>query len=114
MASVLARPVSGGGTGASSTTAGVRETACAALANLFLAPSIRANFAKHAASVVPSLLREMLRLGGLRESAPSLRYLHVSGEPLQMALAEQALRGGGGSLWVLNLYGSTECAADVT
>jgi|EP01046_Picozoa_sp_COSAG06_P001450 non-ribosomal peptide synthetase component F len=64
--------------------------------------------------VVPSLLRELLRLGALRETAPSLQYLHCSGEPLQVALAERVLEAASDKLRLLNLYGSTECAADVT
>ena len=64
--------------------------------------------------VVPSLLWELLRLGPLRETAPSLQHLHCSGEPLPAALAENALDGASDSLRLINLYGCTEVAADVT
>jgi len=118
VASVLARPVSGGGTGASSTTAGVRETACAALANLFLAPSIRANFAKHAASVVPSLLRVLRR----KEDTVAARAFALaalinatgtgkrSGVSKSLAAAVAAARasvcGNGGTAVLLSFVGS--------
>lgn len=64
--------------------------------------------------LVPSLLREMLRLGPLRDTAPGLTILHCSGEPLPQFVAENALNGADSTLTLLNLYGSTEVSADVT
>ncbi|MEO1334403.1 MAG: amino acid adenylation domain-containing protein, partial [Myxococcota bacterium] len=64
--------------------------------------------------LVPSLLSTLLRLfDDLGERLPSLRWWTVSGEALPRALAaEFAVKVPHGRL--LNLYGSTEVAADVT
>ncbi|MEM6386095.1 MAG: amino acid adenylation domain-containing protein [Pseudomonadota bacterium] len=64
--------------------------------------------------VVPSLLRALLESDlALGEIAPSLRLLFTSGETLPGDLARQFLDSAP-NVTLINLYGSSEVAADVT
>jgi len=63
---------------------------------------------------VPSLLRALTQLGHpLSETVPSLRLCVSSGEPLTWTLA-QSFHAAAPTVRLLNLYGSTEVAGDVT
>lgn len=64
--------------------------------------------------VVPSLLKALLGAGvDLRKALPSLRMIFCSGEVLPAALARQVLAAAP-DVQLINLYGSSEVAADVT
>lgn len=64
--------------------------------------------------LVPSLLQSILQYyPNLEQKLPSLRYVTVSGEELHRSLAQQFLDSAP-KAELLNLYGSTEVAADVT
>ncbi|MCO5062901.1 MAG: amino acid adenylation domain-containing protein [Rhizobiaceae bacterium] len=64
--------------------------------------------------VVPSLLKTILEAGiDITGSAPHLRFLFASGERLPKTLAQKVLDAAPGVVLV-NLYGSSEVAADVT
>lgn len=79
--------------------------------------------------LVPSLLRVLIALstettadggaskidgGNLASRIPFLTHWTVSGEALSFDLIEAFFRAHPGAKSLLNLYGSTECAADVT
>lgn len=64
--------------------------------------------------VVPSLLKAILEAGiDIVGSAPQLRFLFASGERLPKSLAQKVLDAASG-VTLVNLYGSSEVAADVT
>ncbi|HLH60440.1 MAG TPA: non-ribosomal peptide synthetase [Ktedonobacteraceae bacterium] len=63
--------------------------------------------------LVPSLLRVLLESENLQNSLPCLKYWTSSGETLSVDLAQRFLRQMPNSI-LLNLYGSSEVAADVT
>ncbi len=64
--------------------------------------------------VVPSLLKSILNADiDLGAVAPSLRYLFTSGERIPASLARQMLQAAP-QVVLVNLYGSSEVAADVT
>lgn len=64
--------------------------------------------------VVPSLLKSILDAGiDLGSVAPSLRFLFTSGERIAASLARQMLQAVP-QVVLVNLYGSSEVAADVT
>ena len=64
--------------------------------------------------VVPSLLKSILDAGiDLGAVAPSLRLLFTSGERIPASLARQMLKAAP-QVTLVNLYGSSEVAADVT
>ncbi|WP_114946851.1 non-ribosomal peptide synthetase [Microvirga calopogonii] len=65
-------------------------------------------------TLTPSMLSEVLRLPiDLAASLPRLRRWSVSGEPFPVSLARELLSRIPG-VRIVNLYGSTEVAADVT
>ncbi len=64
--------------------------------------------------VVPSLLKALLEAGTkFNEAVPSLRWLFTSGERIPAELATRILKSAP-DLKLVNLYGSSEVAADVT
>ena len=64
-------------------------------------------------SLVPSLARSLLSLPGSSARLSGVRHWTLSGEPLEASLV-RALRSQVPGCEVLNLYGSSEVAADVT
>src|SRR5205823_10760512 len=64
--------------------------------------------------LVPSLLRAILETASdSLNSVPHLKFWFSSGEPLSRELLQSFYRQLPGS-WLINLYGSSEVAADVT
>jgi amino acid adenylation domain-containing protein len=72
--------------------------------NALEAPALAGTHALSLVNTVPSVLAEMLRLGGL---SPATRTINLAGEPLPLALARQ-VRAESGVTRLLNLYGPTE------
>nr|MDQ2716747.1 amino acid adenylation domain-containing protein [Chloroflexota bacterium] len=65
--------------------------------------------------LVPSLLRALLESGGdLRQQLPALKYWVSSGEALPLELAQRFQQHAPQGSRLINLYGSSEVAADVS
>lgn len=64
--------------------------------------------------VTPTYLKELLKMESFSDNVQSLKYLHCSGEPLPVDLANRLLGQAPSDLKFINLYGSTETGADAT